>query len=247
MKIRIDSHTHSVASGHAYSTIEDLARGAKRRGLKGFVITDHGPQLPGGAPLYHFGNLKVLPERIRGVRLYRGVEANILDQTGAVDLPYYYFPRFDFVMAGFHEVCFPKKSVDETTEAMVAALRSPFVDAVSHPGNPAFAVNYEAVVRAAAEYGKAIEINDSSFRVRSGSAPNCQRIASLCVQFGARIVTGSDAHYWSDVGRFDEVQRTLKEAKVPDELVLNASVDAFDAFVAARREERTRVAATMDA
>jgi putative hydrolase len=47
MRIAIDTHTHSVASGHAYSTVEEMAEGARRAGLKGFVLTDHGPALAG--------------------------------------------------------------------------------------------------------------------------------------------------------------------------------------------------------
>ena len=43
MNIAVDSHTHSVASGHAFSTVDDLARGAHKRGLAAFVLTDHGP------------------------------------------------------------------------------------------------------------------------------------------------------------------------------------------------------------
>ena len=66
MRIAIDTHTHSVASGHAYSTVYELAMGARRRRLKGFVLTDHGPALPGGTQLYFFGNLRVLPDRIAG-------------------------------------------------------------------------------------------------------------------------------------------------------------------------------------
>jgi len=134
MKIAIDTHTHSVASGHAYSTIDDLAKGARRRGLKGFVLTDHGPGLPGGTHEYHFGNLRVLPDRICGVRFLRGVETNIMDMDGRVDMDIKYLSRLDFVMAGFHEICFAPRSREENTQAMIAALANPGVDAVSHPG-----------------------------------------------------------------------------------------------------------------
>jgi putative hydrolase len=48
--------------------------------------------------------------------------------------------------------------------ALVAALRNPLVDAISHPGNSVYPVDIRAVVLAAKEYGKAIEINNGSFR-----------------------------------------------------------------------------------
>ncbi len=211
MKIAIDTHTHSVASGHAYSTIDDLARGARKRGLKGFVLTDHGPGMPGATHSYHFGNLRVIPRHIHGVRFFSGIEANIMDSAGGIDLPAFLLARLDFVLAGLHEICFAPRSREENTAALVAAIANPWIDAISHPGNPAFPIDQEAVVRAAAEHGTALEINDSSFRIRKGSDDNCLRIARLCVKHGAPIVCGSDAHYWQDVGRLDTARALLKE------------------------------------
>lgn len=242
MRILIDSHTHSVASGHAYSTIDDLARGARKRGLAAFALTDHGPLMPGTTHPYHFGNLRVLPERIHGVRFLKGIEANIMDHDGGLDLELRLLARLDFVLAGLHEICLAPGSVEENTQALIAALRNPGVDAVSHPGNPSYPIDARAVVRAAAEHGKAIEINNSSFKIRRGSDATCLDIARLCAEFGARIVCGSDAHYWKDVGRFDAVRGVLKAARVPKSLVLSASIPAFFDFLAARK--RARVAAT---
>ena len=34
MKLIIDTHTHTISSGHAYSTIEEMARGAKDNGIQ---------------------------------------------------------------------------------------------------------------------------------------------------------------------------------------------------------------------
>ncbi len=242
MKIRIDTHTHSVASGHAYSTIDDLARGARRRGLAAFVLTDHGPALAGGTHPYHVGNLRVSPPRIRGVRFLKGIEANIMDAAGSIDLEPKLLARLDFVMAGFHEICFAPADAETNTQAIVAALRNPFVDAVSHPGNPLYPIDFRAFVRAAAEHGKAVEINNSSFKIRRGSHPNCLEIARLCVELGAKVVCGSDAHYWRYVGNFGDALAVLKEARVPKELVLNASMKTFEAFLETRRAARNAAA-----
>ncbi len=56
MKTLIDLHNHTVASGHAYSTVEELISRAKRR-LKVLGISDHTPAMPGGANLLHFANV----------------------------------------------------------------------------------------------------------------------------------------------------------------------------------------------
>ncbi len=238
MRIAIDTHTHTVASGHAYSTVYELALGARRRRLAGFVLTDHGPALPGGTHPYHFGNMRVIPERLRGVRFYRGVEANILDLEGGLDLPDDYLVELDFAYAGLHEICFSPRSEADNTAALVAALRNPMVDAVSHPGNSVFPADARTVVLAAKEYGKAIEVNDSSFRVRRGSAERCQDFARLCAETGTLVVCGSDAHYWGDVGRVDQALALLKEVRLPKEQLINATTASFEAFVARRASEK---------
>ena len=82
MKIIADMHTHTIASGHAYSTLNELAAEAARKGLLALAVTDHGPALPGGPHIYHFGAMRFFPEHISGVRIFRGIEANILVING---------------------------------------------------------------------------------------------------------------------------------------------------------------------
>ena len=73
LAIVADMHTHSVASGHAYSTVNELVLAAAGLGLRGLALTDHGPALPGGPPRSHFGSLRHIPPSIAGVRVLRGV------------------------------------------------------------------------------------------------------------------------------------------------------------------------------
>jgi putative hydrolase len=238
MRIAIDTHTHSVASGHAYSTVYELALGARKRRLSGFVLTDHGPAMSGSIHPYHFSNQRIIPRRIRGVRFYSGIEANILDLEGGLDLGDDYLVRLDFTYAGFHELCFPARSEADNTAALVAALANPMVDALSHPGNSNYPVDIRTVVLAAKEYGKAIEVNDSSFRIREGSKERCAEFAGLCAETGTLVVCGSDAHYWSDVGRVDRALALLEEARLPSRLLINAATASFEAFVARRSSEK---------
>jgi len=231
MRIAIDTHTHSVASGHAYSTIDQLAEGARLRGLEGFVLTDHGPALPGGPHKYHFFNLRVLPDYIAGVRVYRGIEANILDSCGTLDFDEQLATRLDFVMAGFHEICMSPQNLIVHTEALLMAMENPYLVAISHPGNPVYPIDQVAVVRRAAELGKALEINDSSFRIRKGSSETCLALAKLGTKFGCPVVCGSDAHYWGDVGRFDTALSVITKAGIDQKQLVNADKQRFDAFI----------------
>jgi putative hydrolase len=187
---------------------------------------------------YFFGNLKVLPQKLHGVFLFRGVELNIMNEAGEVDLKPVYIKPLDFVMAGFHEACFKPASVETNTQALVATIANPLVDAISHPGNGVFPIDMETVVKAAVKHGKALEINNSSFRFRSGSNENCRALAALCKKHGSLISCGSDAHYHSDVGNFDIARPVIEEAGIDADHLINSSLARFLDFVNKRKAAR---------
>ena len=78
MRHLTDTHAHTVASTHAFSTVEEYFRAASDKGLQLFSITDHGPEMPDSPHPWHFGNMRVLPRIRYGVAMLRGIEANIL-------------------------------------------------------------------------------------------------------------------------------------------------------------------------
>lgn len=233
MDIIADMHTHTIASGHAYSTLNELAAEAARKGLLAIAITNHGPALPGGPHMYHFGAMRFFPENISGVRIFRGIEANILDWSGTLDLPEPYLKKLDFVMAGLHEGCgFDGEGVGRNTEAVINAMANPLVKAISHPGNPLFPLDYEAVVTAARETGTALEMNNTSFSIsRKGSKPNCERLAALIARAGAPLVIGSDAHIAQMVGVFDDAVAAVEQAGVAETQVINSSLERLLDFL----------------
>ncbi len=238
MNISIDTHTHSIASGHAYSTIDDLAIAARERGLSGFVLTDHGPSMGGAPHRYHFGNLRTIPKVIFDVRFYSGIEANILDEKGSIDLFLAHGGTLDFIMAGFHEICFEPRNEKDNTKALIAAIANPLVDAISHPGNGAFPINIDAVTDAAKAYDKVLEINNASFRIRAGSKENCRIIAQKCAEKGILMCCSSDAHYRTDIGVFTEALAVLEEVNAAPEMIINSSVERFEAFIEKRKALR---------
>ena len=53
MKTLLDVHTHTVASGHAFSTLQEMTVAASEKGLKLLGITEHAPGIPGTcSPIY---------------------------------------------------------------------------------------------------------------------------------------------------------------------------------------------------
>lgn len=232
MKLLIDTHTHTVASGHAYSTVVENVKCAKEKGLKMIAITDHGPSMSGGAHRYHFSNLKVIPRVLWGVEILRGVEANIMDYSGTIDLQEKRLKDMDLVIASLHESCIKPGTREENTRAFLGAMDNPYVDIIGHPGNPVYEIDVDAVIKKAKERNILIEINNSSFSVsRPGSSENCYRIAAKAKEAGVPIVVGSDAHICFDVGRFEKAQELIETIGIPEELIMNVSVEKFKNYL----------------
>ena len=71
MKIAIDTHSHTIASGHAYCTIREMASAAAKKGLQGLAITEHAPTMPGKPVIpFYFSNLKVIPRQMSEWRCF---------------------------------------------------------------------------------------------------------------------------------------------------------------------------------
>ena len=167
------------------------------------------------------------------VEVLRGVEANILDSTGKIDMPEMLLKDLDIVLAGFHEEAgYAGSSVEDNTRAMIGAIENPFVHIIVHPGNPQFPIDPEQIVSAAKHYGKALELNNKSFNFRPGSSPNCNLIAKLAHQHELTVAINSDAHLCYGVGEC-EIAIALAEATGIDErYILNISAESVAKFLA---------------
>ena len=215
----VDLHMHTVASTHAYSTLHDYIAEAKRKGIKLFAITDHGPDMADAPHYWHFVNMRIWPRLVDGVGILRGIESNIKNIEGEIDCSGPMLTSLDLIIAGFHEPVFPPQDRDTHTQAMIAAMASGKVHMISHPGNPKYPVDIPAIAEAAARYQVALEINNSSFvSSRVGSEDNCRAIAA-----GGWVALGSDSHTAFTLGEFTECRKILDAVDFPEERILNVS------------------------
>jgi len=235
MRIEVDTHTHTVISGHAHSTLLENARFAKEAGLKGIVVTEHGPRLAGGPPEFNIGTYQTIPKFIEGVRIYRGVEANIIDFEGNVDISERFLTKLDFALASLHDVVIDPGSLEENTRALLGVLENPHVDAIGHPGNPYYPIHYEAVIGEAKRLNKILEINNHSFIYREGSRVNCVHILELCKKSGVRVAVSSDAHICFTVGGFERALAEIRKTHFPEELIVNRTAQSFEAYLEERK------------
>lgn len=242
MRLLADLHTHTVASGHAFSTVTENAQVARARGLELIAITDHAPTVPQGAHPWYFWNLKVIPSVLDGVRLLKGCEANLsLSSDNGLDLPDQILGWLDFVAVGFHpHTGFDTPDRVRNTEALLQVMAHPFVDQITHPGNEAeFPLDLDSVVEAAVRNNVILELNDHSFdptSSRAGSEAREREFAEAAVAAGAPVSIGSDAHYALYVGRFDSAVSIAEQIGLTEDCIVNRTAESVLTHLIGKRE-----------
>lgn len=238
MRIKFDTHTHTIASTHAYSTVAENASYAAKIGMDGFAVTDHAPAMPDAPHEWHFRNLKNIPRDLYGQKILVGAEVNILDMKGNLDLADDLLRRLDVVNASIHAQAYDNGGAEDNTEAYEAVVTNPYVDIIAHSGLAAYPYDYEYIIRLAKKYNKLMEINNHTFFVRQKSVSNCKKIAELCKKHGVGIVVSSDAHMFTDIGDYRYALNLLDDVGFPEELVMNTGYEKFENYM---KEARNKV------
>ena len=242
MNIKVDLHTHTIASGHAYSTLSENALAASRKGIELLGMTDHAPSMPGAPHHYHFGNLTILPKELYGVRILPGVEANITNYEGKLDIPIEYLSRMKLVLVGLHEICYPGGTSEQNTKAYIKAMENPYIDMMVHPGRPHFEMDLELIAHMSAQLNIPVEINNSSLaKEKRGAWDNCRRFARYMAQYKGPVILGSDAHFWDRVGDFSYALELVHEVGILEHQILNTSPERVLEYLATRRINRPRI------
>lgn len=230
-----DPHIHSIASGHgSQATITDLAKKASHIGLKAIGITDHGPATLCSSRESYFRNLAYAPKKRCGIDILYGVELNILDKEGTVDLDDEILKTLDYAIISMHAPTYKSGSIEENTFAYVNAMKHPHVKIVGHPEDTKFPVDFEALIVAAKHFGVAIEINNSSLSpegYRGDVRESIRLILELCKKHACPVVLSSDSHGDKHVGDFTYALQMIQECGFPESLILNCSLEGFRKFV----------------
>ena len=136
-----DIHMHTLASGHAYGTIREMAAAAKEQQLQLIGISEHAPGIPGTVDPFYYGNLRVIPRVIDGVEILHGCEINVLN-GGRLSLEQKYIDRLDYAIVGIHGLCYQNEGTDGNTTNLIECMKNPKVKLVSHPDDDHTPLDY---------------------------------------------------------------------------------------------------------
>ena len=190
-------HAHSTWSDGSHS-LEEMAGAVADAGYQYFGISEHSQAAYYANGLQpervkaQWARIDELNEKYPGLHLFKGIEADIL-KDGRLDYDEDLLAGFDFVIASIHSH-FHLDSRTQT-ERLIRALQSPFTTMLGHPtgrmllAREGYAPDMTAVIDAAAEYGKIIEINTTPKRLDLD-----WRHLPYAKEQGVRISINPDAH-----------------------------------------------------
>lgn len=225
--LQADLHTHSIASGHGDSiTINAMARKASEKGIRLLGISDHGPATPGAAKLSYFRSLKNAPRTRESIALRYGAEANILSYQGDLDIPDDILSTLDYVIVSIHRSLLTPGSIQENTNAYLAAMEHPNVRIIGHCDDARYQIDYRELVSAARKRNILPEINNTSLlpqQYRGDTRDNLRNILTCCRSMDYPVLLSSDSHSLADVGNVSLAKDFLDTEQFPSELILNHS------------------------
>jgi putative hydrolase len=234
-----DLQMHSTWSDGGES-ISDLAEGAYELGWNRIGVTDHSYGLPIArgmsmeSALRQHHEIDEVNARFAGrVRVYKGVEANIL-ADGALDLTEDERTVFEYVLASPHSQL--RKDTDQTAR-MLGAVTAPGVAILGHPqgrmynSRPGISAEWRKVFREAAARGVAIEIDGNWHRQDVD-----YELAAIALEEGCLFALDSDAHSIAEFPFTDYAIAHARIAQVPADRVVNCWEESkFDDWLRDRR------------
>lgn len=234
-----DLHTHSVRSGHGTTeTVEMLCRTSCEKGVPILGISEHGPDTLGSADDNYFKNLKKAPRNQYGQELLFGVELNILDPDGNVDLPNDTIASLDYALISQHILNYEPRSMEDNTIAYINAMRHPNVHFIGHPDDDVYPLDRERLLYEAKIRHVYPEINNTSLKplsYREGGQKNCREILTICKKLDLPILMSSDSHGSANICNFSNIYPLLIEIDFPARLVINTSIDMLKSILAQNR------------
>lgn len=234
MQILADYHTHTVYS-HGKGTIEDNVKEAISKGIKTIGISDHSyKHMTYGVKIKDIYKMKEEVDKLNlkysNIDILLGMECNILDENGNIDINDEVSKLLDYVMAGYHFGSSPtslksmlnhcnnyvlknEKSKEYNTKAIINAMKNNDIFIITHPGDKGD-VYIEEIAKVAKDTDTRLEINSSHSYLNASQLKQIKHI-------GNKFIIGSDAHRPENVGNFELAMKNIREANLDLSLVEN--------------------------
>ena len=239
-----DLHVHTNWTD-GEDELEAMVTAAKDLGYEYVAITDHsvGRGITNGLTVERLEEqekaVDLIERDVGGIRVLHGTEVDIR-ADGSVDYPDDVLNGLDWVVASIHSG--RGQELDVMTERIIAAMRNPHVDCIGHLSTRLISergpieADYDALFRAAAETGTALEINASPARLDLKDSHTFR-----ARELGVPLVIDSDAHRVGTLGNQTYGVSVARRGWCEASHILNTvSLADFEAYLALDKDRRTK-------
>jgi len=240
MRILSDYHTHTIYS-HGKGTIEENVVSAREKGIKILAISDHGPGHMGfGIKRRKYKEMRRIIDELNkkydDIEILLGLEANVLDIDGHLDVDDELLEMNDILLAGYHfgsrpvrivrdmlhhagnyfskEDKYDEKLKEANTLSLINAMKQYNIDVLTHPGAKG-PIDIKRVAKAAGETGTALEINANHGFLTVNQIKEA-------MEYDIKFSINSDAHHPDDIGKVEKAIRRAEAAGLTSDRILNA-------------------------
>jgi putative hydrolase len=234
MKLIADTHTHTCASTHAYSTILENARVASEKGLLYLATTDHASGDVDAPHIWHFHNFaRAVDRTLFDVKLLFGVECSIISADGTLNMATDDLKKLEWVIASVH---FPVEGVTDYTDVYAAVAENDLVDVIGHSADKHFPYDYDKILPIFKEKHKLVEMNEGNITLKH-KYDQYVTLAKKCMEYRVPVIVDSDAHFCNRIGDHAGAERILESINFPEELIVNASEETFTKYLKLRGKD----------
>jgi putative hydrolase len=209
---------------------------AKELGMKGLAITDHGPAMNSRVTSLVFTRTN---NPLNGVRFIKGMECNVVDESGKIDVPERHLKHMDLILLGLHPNIENTKTSEKYTKLLITAIeKNPCVDIITHPNEKDYLVDFKPLAIAAKKRGIALELNNSKSLYNRSTPEITRTLIRTCKNVGCLMAIGSDAHAIEELGLDNSVRLFLEEEDFPENLLINSNAEKAFAFIEDRKKNK---------
>ena len=232
--IEVDFHTHTLMSTCGLHSALEMISAAKKKGLKGIAITDHGPLLGGKTPSTFYDRFE---NTVEGIHVLKGAELNLVPEGNDADIDPRFIPYCDILILGLHESVSGGKSREYYTERLLGAIRAnSYIDGITHPNSYAYPVNYRALAEGARELGVALEFNNSKVRYSRVAEKETVDLIRACRDTGCPVMVNTDSHTVNELGDVSHIERLIRAEGFDEGQIVNRTLETALAWLDSRKQ-----------
>lgn len=231
--LKIDLHLHTIASGHAQCTVYEYIKRAEELHMKMIGISDHstcGPNTHTLVDSVYLATLSRIPKTVNNIRILKGVEANIVNVDGDLDVSKKLIieKTLDYVLVNFHlGRGYESQGKAKNTQAMIRTIKSGLVNIISHPFViDVFEIDIQEISQAACDNNVLLEVNlaylgDWNIKKFPSSLDNIKKMIDVVKRNNQKVIVNSDAHNIWEMADDSSLKKIQKEIGLTEKMIIN--------------------------